>query len=147
MAYKSSSGGYWSSANQTPYVAPPQPIHTSPRVTQLRAVNHATPHSGAPWNFCPSCCTPFEKDAHFCHECGMSIGNVQLATDLIPTKCACKRALKKEYKFCPGCKADVDKSWETAPTCTCGAILKIEAVACVACGKKTTTHSSKRHVG
>lgn len=121
--------------NQAPY-SPPQP---SGQTAHLRSVNYATAHSGSPWHYCASCGEKLERNARFCHECGTDIGKVQLVTDLIPTKCACKRKLKKEFKFCPGCNVAVDKSWQSANACTCGAVIQNEAAACVACGKKTST--------
>lgn len=140
-SYSESSVDY--SRNQAPY-APPQ---ASRQTTHLRSVNYATAHSGTPWNFCSACGEKLEHDANFCHECGTDVHKVQLVADLIPTKCACKRVLKKEFKFCPGCKAVVDKTWETANACTCGAVIQIEANACVACGKKTNDATSKRKAG
>ena len=149
MAYKSSSyGGSWSdnSRNQAPYVAP-QPSYPSTRASHLRSVNHATPHSGAPWTFCSACGEKLEHDARFCHECGTSVGKVQLVTDLIPVKGACERTLKKEYKFCPGCQTAGDKTWEQTKACTCGAVIQVEANACVSCGKKTNATLAKRKTG
>lgn len=146
MAWKSSSSSSSSidyGRNREAYV-PPQPSgHTS----HLRSVNHATVHSGSPWNYCAACGKKLECDAHYCHECGTTIGKVQLLTDLIPVTCACKRTLKKEYKFCPGCKASVDKSWEDANACDCGAVIPVEANACVACGKKKNAATAKRKTG
>lgn len=146
MAWKSSSYSSNSvdySRNQVPYIAP----QTTEHAPHLRSVNYATAYSGAPWNYCAACGEKLERDARFCHECGTDVGKVQLVNDLIPAKCACKRALKKEYKFCPGCKAPVDKSWMNANTCDCGAVIQIEANACVGCGKKKNATAAKRKAG